>query len=104
MPQSTAEKKDRFGRMFPARIEKVVDQFRMIENCSNKSNYEWNRDTVAKVWVHILEAMRGAAARYDLKIEFKINGKHLHEVSESGSIASLFESTPPEAKEQTPLF
>ena len=104
MPQSIEEKRGRFAKMFPARVEKVVDQFRMIENCSNKSNYDWDRDIVAKVCVHVLEAMRGSAARYGLKVEFTLNGKHLWEVAESGSIESLFEETQPEAEEQSPLF
>ena len=42
--------------MFPDRVEKVIKQFQLIGNC-NTSNYDWTRDTVAKVWVHILEAM-----------------------------------------------
>ena len=70
MPQSTAEKRDRFARMFPDRVEKVVKQFQLIGNCTNTSNYEWTRDTVAKVWVHILEAMVDSAEGYGLKLHF----------------------------------
>lgn len=97
MPQSSAEKRDRFARMFPDRVEKVVKQFQLIANCTNTSNYEWTRDTVAKVWVHILEAMVDSAEGYGLKLSFTINDKALSEVAKSGSIQSLFESEQPEA-------
>ena len=91
MPQSVIEKKQRFARMFPSRIEKLVDQFRVIGNCSSKSNYEFNKETVAKVWVHVLDAMVGAADGYGLKLAFTINGKTLEDLRQEGSVKSLIE-------------
>ena len=95
MPQSLPEKRQRFARMFPPRVEKLIDQFRVIGNCSSKSNYDYNPELVAKVWVHILDAMAGAAELYGLKIDFQINGKTLEDVRESGSIQTLLKE--PEA-------
>ena len=104
MPQSTTEKRQRFARMFPDRVEKIVHQFKLISNCSTKSQYDYNRDTVAKVWVHLLDAMMNSADDYGLDIEFKINGKTLSEVASDGAIESLFESTQPRKKLTSPLF
>ena len=104
MPQSVAEKRQRFARMFPPRIEKLVDQFRVIGNCSSKSNYDYNVELVSKVWIHVLDAMVGAAELYGLTIDFTINGKTLSDVRESGSIASLFEEAQGEGTDQAPLF
>jgi hypothetical protein len=104
MPQSTAEKRDRFARMFPDRVEKAVKQFQLISNCSSKSNYDYDRDTVAKVWVHLLEAMMESADDYGLSIDFTINGKTLGDCLESGSIQSLFETTQPEVESTGTLF
>ena len=104
MPQSTAERKDRFSRIFPDRVEKIVKQFQLISNCSTPSNYEYDRDTVAKVWTHLLDAMVQSADDYGLEIAFTINGKSLSEVAESGSIESLFEPTPVGSKAQESLF
>lgn len=101
MPQSVAEKKRRFARMFPPRIEKLVDQFRMIGNCSAKSSYEFNKETVAKVWVHVLDAMVGAADSYGLKLTFTINGKTLEDLRQEGSIRSLIED---DSLIEEPLF
>jgi hypothetical protein len=104
MPQSASEKRDRFARMFPDRVEKAVKQFQLISNCSSKSNYEYSRETVAKVWVHLLDAMMNSADDFGLEIDFTINGKTLSEVSSSGSITSLFEPTQPEVSSAGTLF
>ena len=74
MPQSSAEKRDRFARMFPPRAEKLVDQFRLLENCTSKSNYEWTEDTVKRAWVEIAKALRQTAKSYDLDLEITLNG------------------------------
>ena len=90
--------------MFPDRVEKVVKQFQLIRNCTNKSNYEWDRDTVAKVWCHILQAMIESAEDYGLKVSFTINDLTISEVVQSGSIQSLFENRLTQGKGQSSLF
>lgn len=74
MPQSSAEKRDRFARMFPPRVEKLVHQFSLLENCTAKSNYEWNEDTVKRAWIEIAKALRETAAAYDLELDISLNG------------------------------
>ena len=74
MPQSSSEKRDRFARMFPPRAEKLVDQFRLLENCTSKSNYEWTEDTVKRAWVEIAKQLRQTAKAYDLDLEITLNG------------------------------
>lgn len=74
MPQSSAEKRDRFKRMFPPRVEKLVDQFRLLENCTSKSNYEWNEDLVKRAWVEIAKSLRATCKAYDLELTVMLNG------------------------------
>ena len=74
MPQSSAEKRDRFARMFPPRAEKLVDQFRLLENCTSKSNYEWSEDTVKRAWIEIAKALQQTAKAYDLELDISLNG------------------------------
>lgn len=95
MAQTTAEKRSRFARMFPPRIEKIVDQFRVIGNCSSKSNYDYDPEKVAKVWIHVLDSMVDAAEKFGLKLHFTINGKTLSDLQREGSVASLLKD--PEA-------
>ena len=74
MPQSSAEKRDRFSRMFPPRAEKLVDQMRLLANCSSKSNYEWTEDTVKRAWIEIAKSLRDTAKVYDLDLTVMLNG------------------------------
>ena len=86
MPQSSAEKRDRFARMFPPRAEKLVDQFRLLENCTSKSNYEWTEDTVQRAWVEIAKALRQTAKAYDLDLEITLNGDEIQYVDTTKSL------------------
>jgi len=73
MVQTTAEKKSRFARVAVPRIEAAVNQFRLIGNCSSKSNYEWDQLKLKKIFVHILVAIQDCAAKFDLDVHFTIN-------------------------------
>jgi hypothetical protein len=74
MAQSSAEKRDRFGRMFPARVEKLVKQLDLLTNCTSKSNYEWSEDVVKRAWIEIAVAFQETAAAYDLELDISLNG------------------------------
>ena len=73
MAQTSAEKKSRFARVAVPRIESAINQFRLISNCSSKSNYEWDQLKLKKVFVHVLIAVQDCAAAFDLDVHFTIN-------------------------------
>ncbi len=103
MAQSHSDKKQRFARIFPNRVESVVDQFRKISNCSASKDYAYDRDTVAMVWVHVLLAMKASAKSFGLDLSFTINGQSFEELQRSGAISDLFEEPTPREVE-LPLF
>lgn len=74
MPQTVKQKQERFGRVFPERVERLVKTVELITNCSNKSNYDWTEDTVKKAWVHLLIKVSRAASAFGLKVSFTVNG------------------------------
>ena len=39
-------KKERFARIADARRTKILDTIRLLENCSNKSNYDYSPDEI----------------------------------------------------------
>ena len=73
MAQTTAEKKSRFARVAVPRIESAINQFRLIANCSSKSNYEWDQLKLKKIFVHLLVAVQDCAAKFDLDVHFTID-------------------------------
>lgn len=78
MAQSSEEKRDRFKRMYPPRVEKLVDTMRLLENCTAKSNYEWDEDLVKRSWIEIAKRLQETAAAYDLKLDISLNGDQVH--------------------------
>lgn len=83
MPQSVEEKTTRFKKIFPPRVEKLIDGLRLLGNCTNKSNYEWNKDLVKRAWIEIAKQFEAAAKLYDVKFEVKIDGEWCQTVDTS---------------------
>ncbi len=42
-------KQDRFKRIAEKRVNKLIEDFRLLGNCSNKSNYEYSEQEVRKI-------------------------------------------------------
>ena len=57
-------KKERFERISIARRDKVLDAVRLLENCSNKSNYEYTKEEVDEIFSDIEDAVAEAKARF----------------------------------------
>ena len=83
MPQSSSEKRDRFGRMFPPRVEKLCKQFELLENCTSKSNYEWTPDLVRRAWIEIAYKLQDTCAAYDMELDILLDGKRISEYDTS---------------------
>ena len=45
--------KERFERVAVARVNKITDMIRLLGNCSNQSNYEYNELQVEKILFHL---------------------------------------------------
>jgi len=67
----TNPRRERFARIFPARVDMLRDTLRKISNCSNRTNYEWNNDLVQNAWILIAEEFTDTAAQYgvDFRVE-----------------------------------
>lgn len=76
----TAEKRDRFGRMFPARVEKLVKNLELLQNCSNKSSYDWTPDLVQRAWVEIAKTLQTGAKCFGLDLAITLNGKNIKDI------------------------
>jgi hypothetical protein len=42
-------KKDRFKRIAEKRVNKLLDEFRLLGNCSNKANYDYTNEDAKKI-------------------------------------------------------
>ena len=46
-------KRERFVRIAEARTNKILDMLRLLGNCANKSNYDYNDDDTKKIFAAI---------------------------------------------------
>lgn len=88
MTISTQEKRSNFARIFPPRIEGLIDQFRKVANCASR-NYDYDTETVSKVWVHVLMSVKTTAKEFGLHVDFTINGMTMDQLYQEGSIKEI---------------
>ena len=69
------EKRDRFARMFPARVDTLRDTLRKIANCSNKGNYDWDTQKVQEAWKLIAEEFTDTADKYGITFEVQVKAQ-----------------------------
>ena len=79
----TAERRDRFARMFPSRVEKLVKNLDLLCNCSNKSSYDWTPDLVQRAWIEIAKTLQTGAKSFGLNLIITLDGKNIREIDTS---------------------
>ena len=57
-------KHERFQRIATNRTNRIIDQLRLLGNCSNRSNYEYTDAEVKKIFSAIESEIRTQKARY----------------------------------------
>lgn len=63
-------KRDRFVRIVEARTNKILDMLRLLANCANKSNYDYDEEDIKQIFVAIDKEVKAAKNTF-LGIETK---------------------------------
>lgn len=74
------EKRDRFARLYPDRVKKLIKSLEVLTNCSNKSNYEFDEDLVRRTWIEIGKHFQLAAAEFDTDFTVLLNGANVADI------------------------
>lgn len=53
-------KRERFVRVAESRTNKVIDMLRLLSNCANSSNYEYDDDDVKQIFTAIEKEVKAA--------------------------------------------
>lgn len=64
---SKMKKSERFNKIATNRTNRVLNDLRLLGNCSNKANYEYSANDVKKIFGAIESELRKAKARYKEK-------------------------------------
>ena len=70
-------KQERFSRLFPTRVNKLRDQLRILRNCSNKDNYQWNDSQVKMAFALLMREYITTAKQFNITITCTVNGVDL---------------------------
>lgn len=61
---SLEEKQERFKRVAGKRTNKIIDQIRLLGNCSNRSNYDYSDEDVKKIFGAIETELKNVKSMY----------------------------------------
>lgn len=61
-------KRERFKKVASYRVQKVIDFLSLLENCSNKHNYEYSDEDVNYMFDEIGKALKDCKAAYSSEI------------------------------------
>lgn len=61
------EKKERFVRIAEKRTNKILEQLRLLGNCSNKNNYFYTDEDVKKIFTVVECELKNTKARFNSK-------------------------------------
>ena len=57
-------KRQRFERVASNRVQKILDFLNLLQNCSNRNNYEYTEEDVEHMFSEILKALKDARNAY----------------------------------------
>lgn len=57
-------KEDRFKRVAENRVNKLLNNIRLLSNCSNKRMYKWNDVQIRKIWSVIDQELRSSKSQF----------------------------------------
>ncbi len=65
----------KFKRVATKRVNDILKKFDLLENCANKSHYEYSNDEVLKIFSTLEKRLREVKAAYKLEKKLSENFK-----------------------------
>ncbi|MDO4801819.1 MAG: hypothetical protein Q4A15_06605 [Prevotellaceae bacterium] len=67
-------KRQRFTKVASNRVQKIIDYLALLQNCSNRNNYEYDEEDVNHMFDEISKSLRETKAVYTNELN-KASGK-----------------------------
>lgn len=58
-------KRKRFTKVAATRVQRIIDYLSLLQNCSNRNNYEYTSSDVDKMFTEINKALKEAKSSFD---------------------------------------
>ena len=78
--ETTESKRQKFARIFPARVQKIRDQLRILGNCSSKSNYEWEPEKINLFFAYILQEIITLSRSFGVEVSATVGDKNVLDI------------------------
>ncbi len=59
-----SEKRQRFEKVASNRVQRILDTLTLLQNCSNRNNYEWDENDVDRMFSEITKKVKETKAAY----------------------------------------
>lgn len=59
-----SDKRQRFEKVAGHRVQKILDTLALLQNCSNRNNYEYSETDIEQMFSEISKALRDARSAY----------------------------------------
>ena len=69
-----SDKRQRFEKVAGHRVQKILDTLALLQNCSNRNNYEYTESDVEQMFSEISKAVKDARSAYAGELN-KVNKK-----------------------------
>ena len=79
----TSIKRDRFKKVAGNRVQRLLDTFALLSNCSNKNNYEYTEEDVKLMFSELEKALRQSQEMFKLHLKKEDKVKFLFEEEET---------------------
>ena len=60
-------KRERFEKIAVARTNRIIEQLRLLGNCSNKNNYSFTEEDIRKIFNAIEQEVRNTKAKFIIR-------------------------------------
>lgn len=69
-----SEKRQRFEKVAGNRVQKILDTLTLLQNCSNRNNYEYSASDVEQMFSEITKALKNSRSAFVGELN-KVNKK-----------------------------
>ena len=63
------DKRLRFERVASNRVQRILDTLTLLQNCSNRNNYEYSESDVERMFAEITKKLRETKAAYAKELQ-----------------------------------
>ena len=66
-------KEDRFKRVATKRVQRILREYRLLGNCSNRSTYAFTDSQIKKIWASVEEEHKNCKSKFKVQNQMEFS-------------------------------